>query len=1659
MKRTTVLTVMLLAVLIVMTTALAVFAANETGGARSTAVKFEIYTSDPESGAAPAHTETASTELASMLMEYVNKGDTWIKLNSDATLSFTAIYYFKNSLYIDLGGHKLTLGSGNTDKTLAPNGSLGQVLEIKNGTLTSVGAKFIYPIGSDARPDIRFTDLTIDVTNDFSDHRAGGKLSFTRCNVRFMQNSIHSTTCNRFIFFGQRTGIGNIDVEITDCHFTASKDFKWSNSQSTIFNFGNGYGNHTNLTVKGTTFDMGESTLPRFFANANNATATVNLSDSKFYGDMPFLTSSSSGTTEVKIGDGVAFNKEGMDASTLNGATVSFPDSYELVWLDCENVEYVAPENTVKVSYYNGEQKLGERLSKIGAVPYWDITVDFGGALVYSDGVLYSAAVGFFADSKLENEATVITKETTELYVGAGRGEPCAWAAFSSATPSLDTLVSYSTTDGEVIGAVNDTTVKLIEGYGDITLTHTAAPYSLTRDLTIDVKGNTLNLSADNTDKAFNPQSGVTLAIKNATVVSATARLVYPGAKPTNVSTNVILENVKMNWTAVTMFDYRAGGGFTARNCEFDFASNVTFAFNVLHKRENLTLDMTFEDCIINTGARLATPFITVSQDALNCKVNISFNGCSFNAPDGQAIVANKSTSTAVSVNINRIADAHPTYVDINVPLVTAATAGNTTLTVGEGVYLNAPLEDGYIQSVSLDYANSARVAHSAKTEYPYVVTAEFSAVSFVNGDTVTKEYYELGYVGTLNSTKTYLVITENGVKKVAEQATAWSDADGKIISTFIPTDGMTLYGTSIATGNYATWVIFNADESEIVSHSLLDGNSAQKLPASTATLLPEGGILRLYADVTYTVVGSGIQNITLAKGATVDLGGHTLTMTDLRFFNSSVEGHYFTVKNGTLDATLTSNNILNANIGTKGHVIFEGVRFVTRSGMTPFDIRGGGLYLTDCQYDGSAQFIALSSRYTVGAPIYVVMDGCNIKCADLLSVVGSEFGNPTPPYTTDIDVIIKDTTAECGYLICVSGGITEASVIDLVFDGVSIKSSAEALNYIGVDATVNASFTDCRFSHDPCEVISGYGFDTVTLPKGLAIIQTDSFEYPFAVGIPVVLKWNFSLENDVRVGFLLEREGINYVKLNGTELPLSEMTLIGEIYAFALDAVSLNMAAESFDIEVGYGDGYSVSYTRSIVDYAQGILASKDSAATKRLVASVMNYVNSAYVYALTQDSTAPTVPTALSTLLKSEQYLAYAPTGDVELGGGVDMGNISLAFASAQLNLTSEIELRLNLNGGFSGTVVIGDTTFTVINGMDTTTCHTYIELRVDAHSLLSYAIAVSGATGDGTEINGAYSLSTYLGAVKGNSNTETSALLDAIVAYSTAAREYREERTILNNFIYEKHGNSYVIVGVKDAIGAIVIPEVLDGIYITEIGEYAFANKTEITSVVIPTSVKTIGIGAFMNCTSLKSLTISEGVEVIGARAFEGIAVTQLTVPDSTLAIGMGVFASCDSLESLTLPFVGAYRADSNNYFGYIFGAPSYVANAQYVPATLHTVIFSDNATRVPAYSFWGCSGIKTILLGNGVNSIGISAFSGCEMLTTIYIPETVISIPASGYYYNSPFFGCSEELVIVTGATDVSAYGKYWSNTAQDKTAQVVTGVTYEEYLREYLETVQ
>ena len=213
------------------------------------------------------------------------------------------------------------------------------------------------------------------------------------------------------------------------------------------------------------------------------------------------------------------------------------------------------------------------------------------------------------------------------------------------------------------------------------------------------------------------------------------------------------------------------------------------------------------------------------------------------------------------------------------------------------------------------------------------------------------------------------------------------------------------------------------------------------------------------------------------------------------------------------------------------------------------------------------------------------------------------------------------------------------------------------------------------------------------------------------------------------------------------------------------------------------------------------------------------------------------------------------------------------------------------------------------------------------------------------------------------------------------------------------------------------------------VTSIGQYAFCDCANLTSITIPDSVTSIGSSAFEGCASLTSVTIPDSVTSIGSSAFEGCAsLTSITIPDSVTSIGSLAFEGCASLTSITIPnsvtSIGkfAFRDCTSLTSVTIPNSVTSIGESAFRDCTsLTSITIPDSVTSIGNYAFYNCTSLTSITIPEGVTSIGNYAFRYCTSLTSITIPYSVTSI---GSY---AFEGCAS-LTSITIPDSVTSIGE-------------------------------
>ena len=221
------------------------------------------------------------------------------------------------------------------------------------------------------------------------------------------------------------------------------------------------------------------------------------------------------------------------------------------------------------------------------------------------------------------------------------------------------------------------------------------------------------------------------------------------------------------------------------------------------------------------------------------------------------------------------------------------------------------------------------------------------------------------------------------------------------------------------------------------------------------------------------------------------------------------------------------------------------------------------------------------------------------------------------------------------------------------------------------------------------------------------------------------------------------------------------------------------------------------------------------------------------------------------------------------------------------------------------------------------------------------------------------------------------------------------------------------------------------------VTSIGEKAFYNCYNMTSLTLPNTITRISDYAFYNCYGLHSLPLPEAVDWIGSYSFYNCnTLTSLTIPSSVTTIGEWAFASCCEVTSLTIP---NYVASIKDYtFNDCYGLTSVTigssvtsigANAFSGCSGLTTLTIPDAVTSIGEHAFSSCSSLKSVTIGNSVSTIGDYAFGQCSRLTTVISKMESPCTINSGCFHNNVYDNAT--LFVPDGTKKKYKNTKYWS----------------------------
>ena len=178
--------------------------------------------------------------------------------------------------------------------------------------------------------------------------------------------------------------------------------------------------------------------------------------------------------------------------------------------------------------------------------------------------------------------------------------------------------------------------------------------------------------------------------------------------------------------------------------------------------------------------------------------------------------------------------------------------------------------------------------------------------------------------------------------------------------------------------------------------------------------------------------------------------------------------------------------------------------------------------------------------------------------------------------------------------------------------------------------------------------------------------------------------------------------------------------------------------------------------------------------------------------------------------------------------------------------------------------------------------------------------------------------------------------------------------------------------------------------------------FDYRSMIKNIVISDGITYIGSNAFFSCTNLESVTIPASVKTIGMCAFWGCGKGTFATKITDLAAWCNIYFDYYWLEG---PSGASANPLKNGNILYLNGelvrdlvipdGVTTISNCAFHYGHFDSVMIPNSLKTIGSYAFFDCN-LTTIVIPEGVTSIGSYTFARCGGLTSIIIPDSVASI---------------------------------------------------------------
>jgi len=231
--------------------------------------------------------------------------------------------------------------------------------------------------------------------------------------------------------------------------------------------------------------------------------------------------------------------------------------------------------------------------------------------------------------------------------------------------------------------------------------------------------------------------------------------------------------------------------------------------------------------------------------------------------------------------------------------------------------------------------------------------------------------------------------------------------------------------------------------------------------------------------------------------------------------------------------------------------------------------------------------------------------------------------------------------------------------------------------------------------------------------------------------------------------------------------------------------------------------------------------------------------------------------------------------------------------------------------------------------------------------------------------------------------------------------------------------EYWSGIIITGYNGKDTALTIPAHINGLPVRGLGigvaplyfYSSYDERTHLTSVIIPNSVKRIYPYAFQDCTGLTSIIIPNSVTEILHGAFSGCTgLSSVNIHNGITEIDSNPFPYCTGLTAIN---VAAGNPAYSSRDGILFSKSGDVLIA-YPGGKKGSYSIPSSVTEIGDAAFEGCTELTSVVISDSVTEIGEFAFGGCTKLISITIPPSVTTI------WRQSFSGCTGLSRVTIGA---------------------------------------